>query len=219
MLGFSATADDLVRRPIAFMSVERTKVAPKIDGDLDDLCWRQTREIGGFQRTAGDRSKPVQFATTARLLFDDTHVYIAFECLEPDVAGLKSTAKSHDDPGIEFDDRVEVFLDLGHDHRNYWELAVNPAGAQFDQAAFYRYHGSRTCDFFPEKNLFWRAKTKIGADRWTVEIAIDVRSLGLMRIEEGTTWGFNLARVRRPAVQHGDELRSRLPGEGAEYSA
>ena len=87
VLGFSATADDLVRRPITFMSVERTKVAPKIDGDLDDLCWRETREIGGFQRTAGDRSKPVQFATTARLLFDDTHVYIAFECLEPDVAG------------------------------------------------------------------------------------------------------------------------------------
>jgi hypothetical protein len=219
VLGFSATADDLVRRPITFMSVGRTKVAPKIDGDLDDLCWRQTREIGGFQRTAGDRSKPVQFATTARLLFDDTHVYIAFECLEPDVAGLKSSARFHDDPDIEFDDRVEVFLDLAHDHRNYWELAVNPAGAQFDQAAFYRYHGSRTCDFFPEKNLFCRAKTKIGADRWTIEIAIDVTSLGLVRIDEGTTWGFNLARVRRPAVQHGDELRSRLPGEGAEYSA
>ena len=221
-IGVSSRAlatEELVRRPIAFMPVARTQVAPQIDGELDDPCWQGAREVTGFQRTAGDRSKPVQFDTTARLLFDDTHLYIAFECLEPDVAGLKSAPRFHDDPDIEFDDRVEVFLDLGHDHRHYWELAVNPAGAQFDQAAFYRYHGSRTCDFFPEKNLFWHAKTKIGADRWTVEIVIDVTSLGLARLDEGTTWGSNLVRVRRPAVQHGDELRSRLPGEGAEYSA
>lgn len=210
---------DLTTRAITFAAVPRTLTAPTVDGDLTDSCWQQAKVIDGFQLTAGDRGKAPQFATKARMLFDETHLYVAFECLEPDVAGLKAKSKWHDDPDIEYDDRVEVFLDVGHDHRHYWELAVNPAGALFDQAAFYRLHGSRTCDFFPEKNLRWQARTKLGTDRWTVEIAIDVTTLGLPRLEEGITWGCNLARVRRPDVAHGDELRGHQPGAGAEYSA
>lgn len=224
LLGWSASvsaqdSNDLTSRRIVFAAVPRASAAPQIDGDLSDACWSQAREIPGFQLTAGDRSRPAQFKTTARLLFDDQHLYVAFECEEPDPAGLKSTATLHDDPRMEYDDRVEVFLDVNHDHRHYWELAVNPAGVQFDQAAFYRLHGSRTCDFFPEQNLFWRARTKIGADRWTAEIAIDLTSLGLERIEEGTTWGLNLARVRRPDLNLGDELLRHQPAHGAEYSA
>ncbi|MEJ1971854.1 MAG: sugar-binding protein [Lacunisphaera sp.] len=190
-----------------------------VDGDLSDPCWQQARVIDGFQLTAGARKNAPKFKTTARILFDDTHLYVAFECVEPDVAGLKSGAKLHDDPDMEFDDRVEVFVDTTHDHRNYWELAVNPTGAQFDQAAFYRYPGSRTCDFFPEKNLFWRAKTKIGPTGWTAEIAIDVTTLGLARLDDGTTLGFNLARVRRPDLKHGDDLYRHTPGPDTEYSA
>ncbi|HEU5077613.1 MAG TPA: carbohydrate-binding family 9-like protein [Opitutaceae bacterium] len=213
-------ADELTTRSITFAAVPRVAApTPEIDGDLSDPCWRDARVIEGFHLTAGNRQAAPQFKTTAKILFDETHVYVAFECLEPDVAHLKAGAKQHDDPDIEFDDRVEVFFDNTHDHRHYWELAVNPAGVQFDQAAFYRFQGSRTCDFFPEKNLFWRARTKVGDDRWTAEIAIDVTSLGLARIEAGTTWGFNLARVRRPDVKHGDEFLRHEPGNGAEYSA
>jgi hypothetical protein len=215
----SRAADDLTTRAITFAAVPRTATAPVLDGDLSDGCWQQARVIEGFQLTAGDRNHSPQYATSARMLFDDSHLYVAFECLEPDIAGLKAGAKLHDDPDMEYDDRVEVFLDPGHDHRHYWELAVNPAGTQFDQAAFHRLPGSRTCDFFPEQNLPWRARTKIGTDRWTVEIAIDVTTLGLTRLEEGVTWGCNLARVRRPDVNHGDELLWHRPGPGAEYSA
>lgn len=212
-------ADDLTTREILFLAAPRATAAPHIDGDLGDAAWRNARVIDTFHLTAGERMNPVKFPTTARVMFDETHLYVAFECVEPDVAGLRSAAKRHDDPDIEFDDRVEVFLDVGHDHRRYWELAVNPAGVQFDQAAFYRYHQSRTCDFFPEQNLFWRAKTKVGTDRWTAEIAIDVTSLGLTRLDEGATWGFNLARVRRPGIRHGEEVRNHPPGPGEEYSA
>jgi hypothetical protein len=222
-LGASLSAQspnaDLTTRKILFSTVPRTTSAPVLDGDLNEACWQNARKIDDFTLTAGDREKPVQFKTTARLLFDDTHLYVAFECMEPDPRGLKATATLHDDPDMEYDDRVEVFLDVDHDHRHYWELAVNPKGVQFDQAAFYRLHGSRTCDFFPEKNLFWRAKTKVGTDRWVVEIAIDVTSLGLARLDEGTTWGLNLARVRQPDVKKGDELLGHKLGAGAEYSA
>ena len=211
--------DDLVHRQIKFTHANRTEQPPRLDGDLQDACWQKAVKISNFVLTAGQHGQPAKYPTTAYLLYDDTHLYVAFRCTEPDIDNLKITSKMTDDDDILYDDRVEVFLDVNHDHRSYYELAVNPDGVQFDQSCFNRLHGSKTCDMNPAWNCFWRAKTRIGEKEWTAEIAIDVTTLGIAKIEKGMTWGLNLARVRQPDVKKGDEFFKRKPGPGAEYSA
>lgn len=212
-------APELTIRKIVFAASPCTVVPPTIDGDLSDSCWRDARKLEGFRLTAGKAGAVPRHATTAWVTHDATHVYVAFECIEPDTAGLKAPCRLADDPEIEFDDRVEVMFDTGHDHRNYWHLAVNAAGATFDQSVFYRLHGARTNETHPEKNLRWHARTRVAQGRWFAEIAVDVTTLGLARLDDGTTWGFNVGRARRPDVNRGDEISRWKPGPEAEYSA
>jgi len=212
-------ADDLITRPIQFVAISETQTPPFLDGQLTDSCWSKSRQLTDFQLTAGNHGQPAQHQTICYVTYNETHLYVAFKCIEPNISEIKANTKMWDDPDILFDDRVEIFLDVNHDHRSYIELAVNPQGFQFDQSGFNRLHGSKTCDMEPRWNCFWRAKTHIGRNDWTAEIALDVTSLGIPRIENGMTWGFNLARVRQPDVKPGDEFFKREPAGEAEYSA
>ncbi len=214
-----SAAGELCHRQIHFTTIPFTTGTPDLDGDLSDDAWQGAKVISDFVLTAGDHGEKAIHQTTVRLMADETRLYVAFDCDEPEVADIKTTAKMNDDMDMLFDDRVEVFLDINHDHRRYIELAVNPAGVQFDQAAFNRLNGSKTCDMFPEFNLFWRAKTRVYENSWVAEIAIDVTSLGLEKIKKGMTWGLNLARVRRPDIVKGEEFFKRGPAGEAEYSA
>ena len=211
--------EGLTVRRIRFAAVPKTNAPPVLDGNLEDPCWQAAAELEPFVLTAGKSGNPALHPTRCRLVYDDTHLYAAFRCAEPNPAAIKAANKQSDSEDIEYDDRVELFLDTNHDHRFYYELAVNPAGAQFDQTCYNRLSGSKTCDMNPAWNCFWRAKTRVGDGEWTAEIAVDVTSFGLEGLEDGTTWGFNAARVRQPDVVKGDELFQKGPTGPAEYSA
>jgi len=212
--------DAFIRYPIQFVSVPETQTVPVIDGQLDDPCWRDAAVVSDFILTAGKNvKKPATQQTRAFLAYDQTHLYIAFQCFEADIAGMKTTSIMTDDTDMYYDDRVEVFLDVNHDHRSYFELATNSNGVYFDQACYNRLDGSKTCDMDVSKNAFWRVRTQVKEDQWIAEIVIDVTSLGVEILEKGTTFGLNLARVRHPDVVKGDEFFKRDAQGDAEYSA
>jgi len=218
-IGFASVEDELTRRKIYFTYAQKTDTAPLLDGIINEACWQKGNQVTGFTLTAGEHGKTAKYQTQCFLLYDDTHLYVAFKCAEPNIAGIKTTSKLWDDGDIVYDDRVEIFIDVNHDHRSYYELAVNPNGVQFDQKGFNRLSGSKTCDMYPDWNCSWRAKTSVGENEWIAEIEIDITSLGLNKIEPGMTWGLNLARVRQPDVVKGDEFFKRKPAGDAEYSA
>jgi hypothetical protein len=215
----SLAEDQMVTRDISFLSIPYTDVPPVLDGDLSDDCWQQAAKVNDFVLTAGEVGDEPQQPTYCRLLYDDSHLYISFQCKEADMENIKAACERFDDEDILYDDRVEVFLDLNHDHRFYYEMAVNPAGVQFDQSGYNRLHGSKTCDFNPGWNARWRAKTALAENEWFAEIAIDLTTFGIDILIPGMTWGFNLARVRQPDIEEGGEFFKREPQGAAEYSA
>ncbi len=219
LVALTAAEDQLVTRDIAFLTVPRTDVAPVLDGDLSDPCWQQGYVVDDFVLTAGEPEDTPTQPTVCRLLYDDTHLFISFQCKESDIENIKAECERFDDLDILYDDRVEVFLDLNHDHRFYYEMMVNPAGIQFDQTGYNRLQGSKTCDFDPGWNAFWRAKTAVAETEWTAEIAIDLTTFGVEELMPGMSWGLNLARVRQPDIEEGGEFFKRKPRGAAEYSA
>jgi hypothetical protein len=68
------------------------------------------------------------FHARARVVYDDTHLYVAFQVDDRD---LQSPHREHDDHLWE-QDCVEVFLDPDGDGQNYFELQVSPRGVSFD---------------------------------------------------------------------------------------
>jgi len=168
-------------------TIEATKVrrGPKIDGVLDDVCWRKTGALTRFSGTI--ENVPAKVQTKAYLVYDDEALYVAFDCEEPDPSGVKTESKTTDDVWSKVDDIVAVFLVPEKGER--YQFAVTAAGVKFD-----KYTG-------PKKDLKYEyakdctVATKTGEAHWVCEMKLPFKAL---RIEPqmGRTWRINLTRVR-----------------------
>ena len=98
----------------------------KLDGKLDEAVWKDAASTGDFVRTM-DGMKPDQ-KTTAKVLYDDKNLYVAFEMEDKDVW---STLTKPDDK-LWTQEAVEMFIDADGDGKTYVELQANPKGAIFD---------------------------------------------------------------------------------------
>lgn len=158
----------------AIPSVRATKAAGAInvDGRLDEQSWSTAMATPRFvdTMTGGAAEPPV----TAKLLWDDQNLYVAFE-VQDDF--LKSDFEDRDDHLWE-QDTVEVMVDPDGDGRNYFEMQVSPMGVVFDT----RYDTRRQPQ--PFGDVAWNSNLRAGVTRrgtpnddeadqgYTVEMAI-----------------------------------------------
>lgn len=180
---------------------------PRIDGVIDAEEWRDARVV----TLRGSRDgAAVQRRTDARILWDEEHLYVAFEVEDPDVWGTHRTR----DAKLYEEEVVELFIDADGDGRDYNELQLSPHNVLFD-AAFTR----------PRKDmdLTWDSGTRSAVkvdgslddasdtDRgWTAELAIPIARLkDLPRTppRAGDRWRFNLYRLEHL------ERRRRVEGQ------
>ncbi len=99
---------------------------PTIDGRLDDPAWQGVQATETFVDTM--TGAPASPGTVARMVWDEEHLYVAFE-VEDDY--LRATLTGHDAHLWE-QDTVEIMLDPGGDGRNYFELQLSPTQETFD---------------------------------------------------------------------------------------
>jgi hypothetical protein len=161
---------------------------PRIDGRLDDPCWRSATIIGPFVLMESD-TPPTQ-ETRAWAAYDDRALYIAFECLEDRMSDVKAQQTQRDSSVCD-DDCVEIFLDPGRDE-HYFHFALNALGTQYDERGVLNPTGW---------NGEWRSAVTKAADRWTAEIAIPFATLNLRMPALLQAWGLNLAREERPHLE------------------
>lgn len=106
----------------------RTNTPMTIDGIPDEKAWADVPWTDNFVDIEGS-AKPVPKLTThAKLLWDNSNLYIAAELEEPDVwAKLKQR-----DTVVFYDNDFEVFIDPDGDTQAYYELEVNALGTAWD---------------------------------------------------------------------------------------
>ena len=106
----------------------RTTSPVNADGILDEKSWGDVPWTDYFVDIEGS-SKPVpRFKTHAKLLWDDSNLYIAAELEEPHVwAKLRQR-----DTVVFFDNDFEVFIDPDGDTQAYYELEVNALATEWD---------------------------------------------------------------------------------------
>ncbi len=181
--------------------------APAIDGSLDDAAWSKAPSVelvGSFD------GRKMKLRTTARLVWDEHNLYVAFDCEDPDAWG---TLEKHDDP-IYNEEVVEVFIDANGDGRSYNEMQVSPRNVTFDasfvarrsdlQAAMAWQSGMQTAvkvrgtvNDASDRDQGWSAEMRIPFSRLTEVPNVPPRP--------GDRWRFNLYRlehvVRHQAVE------------------
>ena len=176
---------------------------PKMDGRLDDACWRTATRAAGFFRLGG--SAPIQPGdqTEAWLCADNTHLYLAFHCLDSHPA-LIHASQIQRDGSIGEDDYVAVDIDSQNHHRGFSTFAVTARGTQVENIE------GGTAD-----NITWAGDWKAAArrtrDGWTAELSIP---FALLRYPKGTTaFGLNLS--RKLARDTSQENWPYLPPDGS----
>ncbi|MCL5021453.1 MAG: carbohydrate-binding family 9-like protein [Bacteroidetes bacterium] len=173
-----------------------------VDGILAEPSWRLARTID-LNLTDSDTS-PV-FGTKARLLWDDSCLYVSFQCADNGVYARKS--KKND--ALWQEEVVEVFLDYEGEGKHYLEIEVNPLNAVFDKfmdgirnplPVDLWDSGTRTAVRLENKFVNGRSAV-VG---WTVELAFPFEALkGKCHVppKSGDEWRINLYRVKHVPVK------------------
>ena len=189
--GSPTPAQELPTRDFTMRAV-KTAAAPDIDGVLEADEWRDAARVGDFLQYQPVRGNPAEFATTVFLLYDNTHLYVAFEAHDPDPLISQMTVR---DGPLWNDDSVQIYLDSFHDGRSGYYFMTNVLGTQLDG----RVSEDGNSDD-QEWDAPWRSATERTETGYTTEIAIPLSAIQY-RAGDDTTWGINFGRSRRRSLE------------------
>lgn len=130
----------------------------KIDGKLDEAAWKTAAKTGPFVDVrTGRQNKKFPVKGSAKLLWDDSALYVAFEVQDPDVVGGFDEKKK--DPHLWTKDTVEIMVDPDGDgdNKDYYEVQINPQNLVFD-SRFDTYNQPKKGPEGPFGHEDWTAK-------------------------------------------------------------
>lgn len=155
--------------------VKSTDLPPELDGNLNDICW--------------EKADKIRFAdTTVYLIHDKKFLYLAFSCLQNNPLIIQK--KEHDSKVWE-DDCVEIFIDINHDHKTYYQFITNPIGTRYE--GFKKHYPGKEGDRYGSSwDSNWQAVALIKKKLWEVEIAIPFSDIGIKKKHMGIPIGFNV---------------------------
>lgn len=97
------------------------------DGKLNDAAWKKAVTFTGVY-AFNTKERLEAPATTWKLLWDERHLYVAYDCVDTDLVAPVLDR----DEAVYGDDCVEIFLLPDFRFRTYWELIVSPSGSIYD---------------------------------------------------------------------------------------
>ncbi len=182
----------------------QTPAPIQIDGRLDDKAWEEAPWTDAFVDILGEAAATPRFQTRARMLWDDTYLYIGALLEEPHIWG---TLTQHDSV-IFHDNDFEVFIDPDGDNHEYYEIEINALNTEWDLFLKEPYRdGGSAVDEWEIPGL----KTAVDVSgtlndptdsdkSWSVELAIPWKSLAehahrQAPPKDGDQWRINFSRV------------------------
>lgn len=187
VVGWIVSGTGLVAETEKVIHAEQVHEAIEIDGRLDEPAWRSAPFVDDFVIQEPDEGKPLPERTEVRVLYDDKHLYIGFECWDSEPTKIIANEMRRDS-SIWQNDNVYVMLDTYGDRRRNYFFRFNALGAYEDAAV---------TDDGENINGDWDAVLDVAGRRhehgWTVEVAIPFTQL---RFQEALSmeWGVNFGR-------------------------
>ena len=160
----------------------------RIDGVLDEAAWSAAPVADQFMQSRPEPGAPSRLATSFRVLFDDTALYVGVRLDDPVPSTIQAPLGRRDDENSS--DWCFVEIDSRRDRRTGFSLGVNPAGTQVDGVFF------DDVSYDASWNAVWEAATRIDAGGWTAEyrIPFSVLAFQVPQAGEPMRWGINVYR-------------------------
>jgi len=173
--------------------IQRTDTPPKIDGQLDDQCWKEIQPVSGFIQYNPINGAPASEETYVWAAYDDKYLYFAFlmKDSQPEKIWAELTPRNQ----FWNNDSIQVILDTYNDRRTSVSFTVNPKGVQKNSV-----------------ETIWKSAARIRQDGWAAEMAIPFKSLRFSSSPE-QVWGINFVRYlhRLNETDYWTEVKRDLP--------
>jgi len=170
----------------------------KIDGVLDDAAWKTAARLDiAYEWTPGENVPP-PVKTEVLISFDESAIYIAYRCFDPEPKAIRAHLMDRDDTDTLIqDDHISFMLDTFNDERRAFQFRVNPLGVQAD-AAFSEQDGSEDFSW----DAIWKSAGQIEEFGYAIEVAIPFNQLRFPSGSGVQTWGFEADRSYPRNVRH-----------------
>ncbi len=175
-LAFAAPAQDIPGFESRF-----TNAPPKIDGKLNDVCWKDAVLTNDFWLVDG--SATAGGLASGYVAHDQSNLYVAFRSKSDKTSGLRSGSVKRDQ-GVWGGPNLQVFVDPSGPSP-YYCFTLNSRNTQEDARSYDTSWNGR-----------WQNAVYIAPDEsyWQAEIAIPFSVMDLSRVKDGN-WRLNITCV------------------------
>jgi len=188
-LNYTLSDDSLVNHYASIKRVyyaSRTTSAPKIDGHLDDDCWKTVGTWDGdFIQQQPNQAQPPSQQTQIKILYDDKYLYVGIIAHDNEPEKMSPLLGPRDDYTV--GDITGIALDTYHDKQTAFEFNLTAAGQKVDLMHLGEYGWDLNW------NAVWDGKTSIGDSAWYAEMRIPFTQIRFANTEEHV-WGMHIWR-------------------------
>ena len=156
------------------LAISRIETPPRIDGLVDDECWRGREPVSGFFQYDPVNGSKASEETLVWAAYDQNYVYFAF--LMKDSQPNKIWAELTPRNEFQNNDSITLILDAYNDKRTSITFSLNPKGIQKNSV-----------------ETIWKSEAAMRPDGWSAEMAIPFKSLRFSP-QENQVWGINFER-------------------------
>lgn len=201
-----ARAGVLQHKKVFLYEARRCDKPPKIDGMLDDECWKDLPKMTNFRTGLYSSGKPdvkhelAGRQTVAKICYDEKNLYIGIELQDPHPERVVAMVKSYDGP-IWNDDSVEIYIEPGYSRKCYYKFCTNSINTRNDSCWRQQYESFVVDEKWGSKAQ-WYSKSSMGKDAWYLEVVIHFADLdGASVPSRGELWSFQIVRFCRTLIE------------------
>lgn len=184
---YTLSSDSTVNRLTGTMRIYvATKITkrPKIDGKLNDECWKSGDWAGGFVQQVPLQGKKASQDTEVKILYDNNNIYVGFKCYDKQPEGIRPILSRRDES---VGDAVGIAFDSYHDKRTAYEFDVDASGQKIDLVHL----GASNLDY--NWDAVWDGKASVGDSVWYAEMQIPFSQIHFSP-GENQVWGMHIWR-------------------------
>ena len=181
------------------MHAFKTHVQPRIDGVLDDECWKMATPSTNFILIDPHEGVAATNQTFIRILYDADYLYIGLDMIDEEPSNIEGRMVQRDGRFAPLD-LVGLVLDTYHDHQNAYGFYINTYGIQND----FRVENDGAGGWGGIDSNWdgvWQAEIHLHDHGWSAELAIPFKTLRFPKYEQHT-WGLNVQRIARTYTEN-----------------
>ncbi|MFA7186124.1 MAG: DUF4838 domain-containing protein [Victivallales bacterium] len=170
-------------------------------------AWLKENKVTDF-RSYQDNS-PVSQPTIVACAYDEKNLYVTYVCFETEIGELKTLVEKGGAGKVWDDDCIEFFIDPAGKGADFYQIAVNAAGARFER------HGKAGIEWKPE----YKARTFKGDTFWTAELVLPFSAFGIKDFARFPAVKINFNRHRPATANRNREISGWQFTDGSNLNA